>query len=147
MPLIGWAYVWRILLRSILYQCKMSRDIKYLKTIILQTVANPNQRRRHQDNRRKSVLLKRYPEQIGIHGSTGRPCYTIVVILRQQHNLIQTNNLLRYTILTYSTVVTQRSTTNDQLTHTEVFSTILALGSIFILITCTVKVPIVVYLN
>ena len=42
---------------------------------------------------------------------------------------------------------TQRSTTNDQLTRTEVFSTILVLGSIFILITCTVKVPIVMYLN
>ena len=46
-----------------------------------------------------------------------------------------------------ATINDQRSTTNDQLTHTEVFSTILALGSIFILITCTVTVPIVVYLN
>ena len=68
----------------------MSRDIKYLKNIILQTVANPDQRRRHQDNRRKSVLLKRYPEQIGIHGSTGRPCYAIVVILRNTNNQIIT---------------------------------------------------------
>ena len=68
----------------------MSRDIKYLKNIILQTVANPDQRRRHQDNRRKSVLLKKYPEQIGMHGFTGRPCHTIVVILLNINNQIIT---------------------------------------------------------
>ena len=68
----------------------MSRDIKYLKNTTLQTLANSGQRRRHHDNRRKSVLLKRYPEQIGIHGSTGRPCYTIVVILMNINNQIIT---------------------------------------------------------
>ena len=68
----------------------MSRNIKYLKNIILQTVANPDQRRRHQDNRRKSVLLKKYPEQIGMHGFTGRPCHTIVVILLNINNQIIT---------------------------------------------------------
>lgn len=68
----------------------MSRDIKYLKNIILQIVANPDQRRRHQDNRRKSVLLKRYPEQIRTHGFTGRPCHTIVVILLNINNQIKT---------------------------------------------------------
>ena len=68
----------------------MSRDIKYLKNIILQIVANPDQRRRHQDNRRKSVLLKRYPEQIRTHGFTGRPRHTIVVILLNINNQIKT---------------------------------------------------------
>ena len=47
-------------------------------------------------------------------------------------DFIQTNNLLRYTILTYSTVVTQRSTINDQLSHSKYAE-------------CSIKVP--MYLN
>ena len=39
-----------------------------------------------------------------------------------QQDLIQTNNVLRYTIITYSTAVTQRSVINDQLTHSKYFS-------------------------
>ena len=49
-----------------------------------------------------------------------------------------------------TTINDQCNSTDDQLTHskyTEVFSTILAYGSIFTLITCTVKVPIAMYLN
>ena len=45
--------------------CYISRDIKYLKNIILQIVANPDQRRRHQDNRRKVSSWRNTPSKKG----------------------------------------------------------------------------------
>ena len=65
-------------------------DIDYLKNIILQTVENPDERRRHRKHRGRSVLLKSYPEQVGIHGFTGGPCYKILVILQNTNNQIIT---------------------------------------------------------
>ena len=59
----------------------ISDNIEYLKYIILQTKRNPDERRHHHKYKESSVLLKSYPDQVGIHGETGKPCYKIVVIL------------------------------------------------------------------
>lgn len=59
----------------------ISDNIEYLKNIILQTKRNPDERRHHHEYKERSVLLKTYPDQVGIHGESGKPCYKIVVIL------------------------------------------------------------------
>lgn len=68
----------------------ISHGIDYLKYIILQTVENPDERRHHHKHRGRSVLLKSFPEQVGIHGFTGGPCYKILVILQNTNNQIIT---------------------------------------------------------
>lgn len=68
----------------------ISTEFEVNKKLVEQTLENPDKREDHNKDPRKSVLSKRYPEQIGIHGCRGKPCYTIYVIIWKKNNQIVT---------------------------------------------------------
>ena len=59
----------------------VSSDLVYIRHLINQTIANPDQTEPHNDDNDKIVLKKNYSVEIGKHGCTKKPCYNVTVIL------------------------------------------------------------------
>ena len=59
----------------------VSSDVVYIRHLIIQTIANPDQTEPHKDDNDKIVLKKNYSVEIGKHGCTKKPCYNVIVIL------------------------------------------------------------------
>lgn len=59
----------------------VSSDLVYIRHLINQTIANPDQTEPHNDDNDKIVLKKNYSVEIGKHGYTKKPCYNVTVIL------------------------------------------------------------------
>lgn len=61
----------------------VSSDVVYIRHLIIQTIANPDQTEPHKYDNDKIVLKKNYSVEIGKHGYTKKPCYNVTVILNE----------------------------------------------------------------
>ena len=62
----------------------LSPDLVYNEILVQNSTYYPDRIRPHRSIKDRWVYLKYYNRPIGIHGSTGRYCYTIVVIIQHK---------------------------------------------------------------
>lgn len=68
----------------------VSSDVVYIRHLIIQTIANPDQTEPHKDDYDKIVLKKNYSVEIGKHGYTKKSCYNVTVILDKNYKRLIT---------------------------------------------------------
>lgn len=68
----------------------LSKDKQYLCSLVEQTMKRPDFTCRHRTKREREVRKKRFSTQIGVHGITEAPCYTVTVIYGIKNDVIIT---------------------------------------------------------
>ena len=68
----------------------LTSDFKRIGELIQETIENPDVVKRHRKRRERGVKQKKFPTVIGVHGVTGKPCYSVTVIFRLQNDEIIT---------------------------------------------------------
>ena len=60
----------------------LSQDTRFLRSLILDTVFLPDNRLPHKNDVSKTCYFSYFRTPIGVHGRTGRLCYTILVVVQ-----------------------------------------------------------------
>lgn len=68
----------------------LSHDVTHISNMIQQTVTNPDKMDPHKRVVGRKVHKKIFPVQIGVHGYSAKPCYSITAIIDITNNQIVT---------------------------------------------------------
>ena len=68
----------------------LSRDRQTVREMVTETLETPKEVTPHWSKRDRMVLKKTFPTQVGVHGITNAACYSIIVIVDTQSNILIT---------------------------------------------------------
>lgn len=65
-----------------------TNDVGRVSTLINQVLTSPDKVEKHRWDARKTFLKKSFHFAIGVHGFTGRSCFTITLVFNNATNMI-----------------------------------------------------------